>query len=567
MGPIEISRRELNRMTKPFIHRSSALSFTLATVSLAVLLSGCGARPKFSSAAQLIKPNPAREVAMRTSVADGARELSSAQTDLLERLERRTPVPALEEFVPDDSPMNRKRIGISMQNARIGQLLWILSTEYKISLSVDPAVLEMPQVASLHLQQVTGREALAHILRVFDVYGSLGKDNVLVVHMDEERVFDLSMLIGRSTLELNGGGDVFGSGKDGGSGLKSSLTIKSDLGDKGDGFEYIAKSVDAIIGGTAAGSAVPADGREKPRTSINRASGTLYVRARPSVVQSIEKVVLQESSFRQKQIQIDAQLIDVQLNDASEFGIDWNVFGSRIMASAGSKGIGVGSGQTSTAASILPNGRSVTIPAQTIGSSTGATAGGIGYRSNHFSIALNALKSFGAVRVLSNPSVLVRNGTPAYLSVGNSIRYVQKIISTVNNTNSASTTSVDVVTDSVFSGVVVGVSAVVKKNGMIELFIHPSQTQVSEASLALVDVGAGNRVTLPVVSTKGIATTLNIQDGDTVVIGGLIDQQKSGTAGAVPGLSDIPTVGKLFTSDRSQDNARELVVVLRARAM
>lgn len=504
---------------------------------------------------------------MRTSVADGSRELSGSQTDLLERLERRTPVPVPEEIVPDDSPMNRKRIGISMQNARIGQLLWILSTEYKISLAVDPAVLGMPQVASLHLQQVTGREALAHILRVFDVHGSLGKDNVLDVHMDEERVFDLSMLIGRSTLELNGGGDVFGSGKDGGSGLKSSLTIKSDLGDKGDGFEYIAKSVDAIIGGTVAGSAPPADGREKPRTSINRSSGTLYVRARPSVVQSIEKLVFQESSFRQKQIQIDAQLIDVQLNDASEFGIDWNVFGSRIMASSGSRGIGVGSGQSSTAASILPNGRSVTIPAQTIGSSTGMTAGGIGYRSNHFSIALNALKSFGAVRVLSNPSVLVRNGTPAYLSVGNSIRYVQKIINTVNNTNSASTTSVDVVTDSVFSGVVVGVSAVVKKNGMIELFIHPSQTQVSEASLALVDVGAGNRVTLPVVSTKGIATTLNIQDGDTVVIGGLIDQQRGGTGGAVPGLSDIPTVGKLFTSDRSLDNARELVVVLRARAM
>ena len=523
--------------------------------------------PKFSSIGQLPKGDAVRQAALRSSVTGGARELADARTDLLGRLERRTPPPVVEEIAPDDSPMTRKRIGISMQNARIGQLLWILSAEYKISLAVDPAVLEMPQVASLHLQQVTGREALAHILRVFDVHGSLGKDNVLVVHMDEERVFDLSMLIGRSTLELNGGGDVFGSGKDGGSGLKSSLTIKSDLGDKGDGFEYIAKSVEAVLGNTAtASNATAADGREKPRTSINRASGTLYVRARPSIVQSIERIVVQESSFRQKQIQIDAQLIDVQLNDASEFGIDWNVFGSRIMASAGSGRIGIGSGATDTAASVLPNGRSVTIPAQSIGT-TGSTSGGIGYRSNHFSVALNALKSFGAVRVLSNPSVLVRNGMPAYLSVGNSIRYVQKITNTVNNTNSATTTAVDVVTDSVFSGVVVGVSAVVKKDGLIELFIHPSETQVSQASLGLVPVGGGNMVTLPIVSTKGIATTLNIQDGDTVVIGGLIDQQKGGTGGAVPGLSDIPAVGKLFSSDRSVANARELVVVLRARAM
>ncbi|MGI4779269.1 MAG: pilus (MSHA type) biogenesis protein MshL [Janthinobacterium lividum] len=540
----------------------------LAVGVLAMLLCSCSAPPRSTSLQQLAKSDPARSEAAQSSVVEGARELAESRADLLERLERRAPVAPVEELVPDDSPLNRKRIGISMQNARIGQLLWILSTEYKISLAVDPAVLKMPQVASLHLQQVTGREALAHILRVFDVHGSLGKDNVLVVHMDEERVFDLSMLIGRSTLELNGGGDVFGNGKDGGSGLKSSLTIKSDLGDKGDGFDYIAKSVDAILGGTAAATSAAAatDGREKPRTSINRANGTLYVRARPSVVQSIEKIVLQESSFRQKQIQIDAQLVDVQLNDASEFGIDWNVFGSRIMASAGTGGIGIASGTTTTAANVFPDNRIVTIPAQTIGR-TGTTSGGIGYRSNHFSIAVNALKTFGAVRVLSNPSVLVRNGMPAYLSVGNSIRYVQKITNTVNNTNSGSTTSVDVVTDSIFSGVVVGVSAVVKKNGLIELFIHPSQTQVSDASLALVDVGAGNRVTLPVVSTKGIATTLNIQDGDTVVIGGLIDQQRGGTGGAVPGLGDVPTVGKLFTSDRSVDNARELVVVLRARAM
>ncbi len=539
----------------------------VTAVSLAVLLAGCSTAPRQSSLGQLGKRDPEREAAIRASVADGARELANARSELLDRVEQRAPVPLAESLVPEDSPMNRRRIGISMQNARIGQLLWILSTEFKISLAVDPAVLDMTQLASLHLQQVTGVEALKHILSVFDVHGRLGKDNVLVVHMDEERVFDLSMLIGRSTLELSGGGDVFGSGKDASNGLKSSLTIKSDLGDKGDGFDYIAKSVDAIIGGTnaAAGSA-PTDGREKPRTAINRSSGTLYVRARPSIVQSIEKLVFQESSFRQKQIQIEAQLIDVQLNDGSEFGIDWNVFGSRIVASAGRSGIGIGSGATTTAANVLPNGRSVTIPGQTIGSSS-LTSGGIGYRSNHFAIAVNALKSFGAVRVLSNPSVLVRNGMPAYLSVGDSIRYVQKITSTVNNTNSASTTSVDVVTDSVFSGVVVGVSAVVKKNGLIKLFIHPSQTQVSAASLDLVEVGGGNKVSLPVVSTKGLSTTLNIQDGDTVVIGGLIDRQRGGSGGAVPGLGDIPTVGKLFSSDRTVDSARELVVVLRARAM
>jgi general secretion pathway protein D len=515
---------------------------------------------------RLQEATPVALQAAQANVVDASRSLAATNDDLRNALERRAAPLAEVSAVPENHPMVNRRIAISMQNARIGQLLWILASEYGISLAVEPAVLEMTRTVSLHLQQVTGRQALDHILRVFDVHGRLGSDNVLVVNMAEERLFDLGMLVGRSSLELSSGGDVFGSGsKEGGSGLRNSLMIKSDMGDKGDGFEYITKTIEAILGDSAAASTQ--SGREKPRMSINRGSGTLYVRAAPSVVRSLEKLVASESGFRQQQIQIDAQIIDVQLNDQSQFGIDWSLFCSRLTGRFGAEPISIGTGETTTAASIIPGNRTVTIPAQALGGAATGSGGGIGFRSSHFSLAVNALKSFGAVRILSNPSVLVRNGTPAYLSVGNTIRYVQKITSNVNTVNGGSTTSRDVVTDSIFSGVVVGVSAIVKKNGMVELFIHPSQTQVSDASLALVDVGAGNRVTLPVVSTKGISTTLNIQNGDTVVIGGLIDQQNSGVSGGVPGLSDVPGIGKAFTTDNTSQNARELVVVLRARVL
>jgi general secretion pathway protein D len=529
-----------------------------------LMLLGACATP-ISAVKRLEEATPVALQAAQANVVDASRSLAATSNDLLAALERRAAPVAEVSAVPDNHPMVNRRIAISMQNARIGQLLWILASEYGISLAVEPAVLEMTQTVSLHLQQVTGRQALDHILRVFDVHGRLGSDNVLMVSMAEERLFDLGMLVGRSNLELSSGGDVFGSGaKEGSSGLKNSLVIKSEMGDKGDGFEYITKTIEAILGDSAAAAAQ--GGREKPRMSINRGSGTLYVRAAPSVVRSLEKLVASESGFRQQQIQIDAQIIDVQLNDQSQFGIDWSLFGSRLTGRFGAEPLTIGAGTTTTAASVIPGNRSVTIPAQSLGA-LGGTGAGIGFRSSHFSLAVNALKSFGAVRILSNPSVLVRNGTPAYLSVGNSIRYIQKITSNVNTVNGGSTTSLDVVTDSVFSGVVVGVSAIVKKNGVVELFIHPSQTQVSDASLALVEVGSGNKVTLPVVSTKGISTTLNIQNGDTVVIGGLIDQQNTGQSGGVPGLSDVPGIGKAFTTDNTSQNARELVVVLRARVL
>jgi len=93
--------------------------------------------------------------------------------------------------------------------------------------------------------------------------------------------------------------------------------------------------------------------------------------------------------------------------------------------------------------------------------------------------------------------------------------------------------------------------------------VHPMQTEVDEASLALVTVGNGNSVTLPRISFKGMTTTLNLRDGNTVLIGGLIDQQDQNTDNGVPGLSDVPGLGKLFGAEARTHKSRELVMVLR----
>jgi general secretion pathway protein D len=162
----------------------------------------------------------------------------------------------------------------------------------------------------------------------------------------------------------------------------------------------------------------------------------------------------------------------------------------------------------------------------------------------------------------------VRNGTPALLSVGTNIRYISKSSSTYNNVGGgSSTTSSDVETDALFSGVVVGVVPYIHDNGRIELLIHPIQTEVTPESLQLVEVGNGNVVTLPRINYKGLTTTLNLGDGDMVMIGGLIDQSQASDRNGLPGLSDIPAVGNLFGEQNSSHQSRELVVVLRVRLL
>lgn len=95
----------------------------------------------------------------------------------------------------------------------------------------------------------------------------------------------------------------------------------------------------------------------------------------------------------------------------------------------------------------------------------------------------------------------------------------------------------------------VGVLPMVRDDGRIELLLNPMQSDVEPASLQLVSVGGDNLVSLPKVSYKGLTTTLNVGDGDVVVVGGLIDQRSSNNDRGAPGVSDVPLLGKLFGNE------------------
>jgi MSHA type pilus biogenesis protein MshL len=181
---------------------------------------------------------------------------------------------------------------------------------------------------------------------------------------------------------------------------------------------------------------------------------------------------------------------------------------------------------------------------------------------------INALRNFGTLRILSNPNIQVRNGTPAMLSVGTSLKYVSRSSAAQNNIGGgATTTSSEVQTDSVFSGVMVGVLPMMRDDGKIELLINPVQSDVDPKTLELVQVNQFNSVSLPQVAYKGLTTTLNVNDGDVVVVGGLIDQKSSGANSGVPFLADVPVLGKLVSQEGDARFARELIVVLRVRLL
>lgn len=589
----------------------------LALVCTALVLSGCANQPPRSSSS-LPPPDTTAADHMREHAVQESQRLLAHQQLLLAEMNKPAPAPMIAPVAPVFDPLEGKLINVAMSKASISQILGAFADSGNLNLIVDPNVLKGGQLADMHLRQVTLREGFNEVLRTYDVAGEF-RGNTLRVNLTEEKFFALNFLNTKSSIQMGSGGNVFGNSNSGGSSGSSgsgaqqgSLTMSGSGGTNTDPYLELESALKSVLGDSAQDRAAqqqqlqlqqqmqqqnqsmsaaglsssvwaggPTTGRpvglpqaplatmgEDSGFTLNKMTGTLYVKARPSKMRAVEKMLAQVHKVLGKQVYVEAQLIDVQLSDNFEFGVDWTSLRSRLAAGFGSSPMQLGG-----SAGLLPNAatgypaRAISIPAALIGSVAGPALG-VSYQGSNYGVVINALRSFGNLKVLSNPNVQVRNGTPALLSVGTSSRYVSQSASTQTVPGGgASTTSSSVQTDTVFSGVMVGVLPMVRDDGRIELLLNPMQSDVDPASLQLVSVGGDNLVSLPRVSYKGLTTTLNVGDGDVVVVGGLIDQRTSSNDRGAPGVSDVPLLGKLFGNENKVHGSRELVIVLRVRVL
>ncbi len=597
-----------SRLGQPLPATRNAMSAG-GLIAIALLLSGCAMSPP-RSVEGLQPPDNVAAERLREQMAQESARLLEHQQKLREELNKPAPKPVIQPMAPVFDPLEGKLINVGMSKASISQILAAFADAGKLNLIVDPAVIRGGQLADMYLRQVTLREGFNEVLRTYDVAGEF-RGNTLRVNLTEDKFFNLSFLNAKSSLQMSSGGNVFGAstgGNSSSSAQQGNLTMSAGGGAATDPYNELESALKAVLGESAqARGGQPQQGQpvqtglvqpsqpgagqtgasmnnpglaastlavqptmgDDTGFTLNKMTGTLYIKARPSKMRAAEKLIDHVQKTLGKQVYVEAQLIDVQLSDNFEFGVDWTHLRSRLATGFGTTPMQIG-GATTT----LPNGtagayldRALTIPAAVIGSLAGPAAG-LSYQGSNYGVVINALRSFGNLKVLSNPNVQVRNGTPALLSVGTSTRYVSQSSTTQTAPGGgASTTSANVQTDTVFSGVMVGVLPFVREDGRIELLVNPMQSDVDQSSLQLVAVGGSNLVSLPSVSYKGLTTTLNVSDGDVVVVGGLIDQRTSGNDRGAPGLSDVPVFGKLFGNENKTHRSRELVIVLRVRVI
>lgn len=559
---------------------------------LALVMSGCTTVSDLDAKKVTQIDTRAQELLL-TRISEESTRLQALQDDLIKQIEKVREVPA-EPVEPVYNPLDLVEVSVRISNADARQVFEIIADAAKINLILPPELHEEPLKISVNMAKMPASQVLNQVLKMLDLAGGY-ENGMIVVRKHDERVFDLDFLQTATSAEFNAGGDVFGAnvssgvgqnaGSAGSSGIRSAFTVNGRNTNSTDPFDQIETLLRTVIrtgkepGGTRTEQKTEVGvefAPQGPRYMLNRATGTLYVKASPSQMDAVSRLVSHYRAVLGRQVLIEAQILDVELKDEFRYGLDWNFVRNRIAASYGSSGISFGkltAGEMGPVSVTIPGavnpGRDVQIPAGTVGG-LGESLSAV-YQGSRGIGALDVMKQFGTVHVLSNPSLRVKNTQPALVSVGTNERYVAEVTGNLTSGNGGLVaSSTNVITGNLFDGVMLGVIPFISDDGTINLTINPMQSKVQPGSTTLQSVGGEKgeyKVSLPRVDFKGITTSLSLRNGDTVIIGGLIGEYGGRSKHGLPGVAEVPVLGEVIGGQARTAGSRELVIVLRVRVL
>ncbi|MCG6939054.1 MAG: pilus (MSHA type) biogenesis protein MshL [Gammaproteobacteria bacterium] len=285
---------------------------------------------------------------------------------------------------------------------------------------------------------------------------------------------------------------------------------------------------------------------------VNRESGVIAVRTTAKQHKIIRKFIDRVVGNVQRQVLIEATIAEVRLSDVYKAGVDWSLVSETTVVN----------GQT-----VLTKGGLQNVIGGNLGSSPFfqlATAGTV--NGNPLNITLKALETFGDVKVLSSPKVMALNNQTAILKVVDNEIYFTTDVSTVpGGPNTDAVTNVDTTLNTVPVGIVMSVTPYIDENNVVTMNVRPTISSISgyvdDPNPLLADSGTVSKI--PKIQVREIETMLKIDDRETAVIGGLMQDQVNKSNSGVPILSSIPFLGALFSYTEDEYVKSELVIFIR----
>lgn len=532
--------------------------------SLTVILSGCASKePQQATAIDSIHETLREGIA---SAEQRSQQTPQAVTDAL--------VPTININVPGKIAVPESRFDIAVKEAEAQAFFMSLVEGTTYNMVVHP---EVTGKISLTLKDVTIPEVMA-VLRDVHGYEYRDKGNVYQVlpRRLRSRIFQVSYLNvtrrGKSQTRVSSGqvSQPSAESSTSGSGITSNadsvVTDSSELSElsgsqvetnsDADFWSELKTSLATIVGNGGGRSVV-----------INPQSGVVVVRGMPAELRDVASFLKTTQSAVERQVILEAKIVEVELNDGFRSGINWAALGEP------GRGKTIIGGQTG-GGSLFSNDTSE-IQGQTgvlnpqnlnqVENTLTSAFGGVfslALNLNDFTAFIELLETQGNVQVLSSPRVSTVNNQKAVIKVGTDEFFVTDVSSTtVTGTTTTSTPSVTLTP--FFSGIALDVIPQIDEDNNVILHIHPTVSEVEQQTKVITVGGQQQSLPLAQSSVRESDSIVRARSNQIIVIGGLMQNATREDVGSTPLLGDIPIVGSLFRHTRQSSRKSELVILLR----
>jgi general secretion pathway protein D len=446
----------------------------------------------------------------------------------------------------------------------VKELLFALTRDAGINVDIDPAI---NGVVTLNVVEQTLLQILDRLAHQVSLRYEFAGDNLIiqpdVPFFRTYRIDYLNMARDTSSaitiatqIATTGGGYAGGAGNGpaaGGAGGNNSITdVKSSA--MNHFWATLAGNIMAMLGNAApatpANGNIPASGNVIPIPE----AGMLTVKATARQHEQIQKYIDDLLASANRQVLIQATIVEVDLNEEYQSGIDWSFL---------NKAVGLSLASATLPGAAVPTALSLF---QLVYNTPGQSS------DDMLKITVNLLDEFGEAKVLSSPQLMVLNNQTAVLKVvDNEVFFTVEAKTTQNQTNSL--TSVETAVHTVPVGIVMPVTPQINANGSVILNVRPTISRVvnrvEDPNPTLRFAADGTPLDHPITSSipeirvREMESVLRMHHGQIAVLGGLMQDSGEGNSSSVPGASAAPLIGEAFRSRSRVYSKTELVIFLR----
>ena len=484
------------------------------------------------------------------------------------------------------APTSQKMFAVSANNVDVRPFFDALVEDTPYSVAVHPAV--SGQI-SLTLKEVALEDVLTIISRMYplDVFlegkviqvmpsqlktesipvnflmiKRFGVSNVSVIaggvsEQDQNNGGNNGGVNGNNNISgnsLGGQGGIGGQGGLGGNNIQQLNGSNIQTTSENDFWSDLKEALKVLVS--------PTEGRQ---VVVSPQAGLVTIRALPSEIAVVKDFLNQSQESLQRQVVLEARIIEVTLNDGYQQGVRWDRIASGLTGSVNfgfSGGALASNFAANTAAGIDPAINAVNAIGNTISTDIGGVST-LRISRGDFDGVINMLQTQGDVQMLSNPRVTVTNNQKAVIKVGQDEYFVTDVSTSEDQSTTSTENENDIELTPFFSGIALDVTPQIDRSGSVILHVHPSVTETAEQT-KVIQVG-DQQILLPLAQSniRESDTVIRARDGEIVVIGGLMETVTSEQESKTPLLGDIPFIGNAFKNKAKTQSKRELVILIR----